>query len=123
MAAQLLVKIICELTGLGEEIEFAGVFTDTTPPTKSLFQYMEQAAVDADEAVPVGDVATEGVLIIKSITEAVMIDLDFDDVAFDADFTIAEGRWAVIPQPAGKVHFEAVSATKKATIQYLLIGT
>jgi len=122
MAAQLLVKIIAELTGLGEEIIFAGTFTDTTPPTKSLFHYMEQATADADEAIPVGDVATEGVLIIKSIAEDVMIDLDFV-TDFDADFTIKAGRWAVIPQPAGTVHFEAVSNTKKATIEYLLTGT
>ncbi len=122
MAAELSVKIIAELTGLGEEIIFAGLFTDTTPPTKSLFQYMEQATVNVDEAIPVGDVATEGVLIVKAVTSNVMIDLDFD-TAFDADFTIKAGRWAVIPEPAGTVHFEAVSASEKATIQYLLIGT
>ena len=122
MAAQLTVKIISELTGLGEEIIFAGVFSDTTPPTKSLFQYMEQATVNVDEAIPVGDVATEGVLIIKAVTNDVMIDLDFD-TTFNSDFKIQAGRWAVIPEPAGTVHFEAVSASEKATIQYLLIGT
>ena len=122
MAAELSVKIIAELTGLGEEIVFAGLFSDTTPPTKSLFQYMEQATVDTDEAIPVGDVATGGVLIIKAVANDVMIDLDFSS-SFDSDFKIAEGRWAVIPEPAGTVHFEAVSASEKATIQYLLIGT
>lgn len=122
MAAQLAIKIIAEMTGLGEEIIFAGVCTDTTPPTKSLFQYMEQAAVNEDEALPVGDVATEGVLIIKAIAEDVMIDLDFD-TTFNNDFTIKEGRWAVIPQPAGTVHFESTDVETKATIQYLLIGT
>ena len=122
MAAQLSVKIIAELTGLGEEIIFAGLFTDTTPPTKSLFQYMEQATVDTDEALPVSDVATEGVLIIKAVTNDVEIDLDFD-TTFNADFTIKEGRWAVIPEPTGTIHFEAVEADEKATIQYLLIGT
>lgn len=122
MAAELAVKIIAELTGLGEEIVFAGIFSDTTPPTKSLFQYMEQATVNVDEAIPVGDVATQGVLIVKAVTNDVMLDLDFSS-SFDADLTIVEGRWAVIPQPAGIVHFEAVSASEKATIQYLLIGT
>ena len=122
MAAQLTVKIISELTGLGEEIIFAGLFSDTTPPTKSLFQYMEQATANVDEAIPVGDVATAGVLIIKAVTNDVMLDLDFV-TTFDADLTILEGRWAVIPQPAGTVHFEAVTITEKATIQYLLIGT
>ena len=122
MAAELKVRIITELTGLGEPIDFAGVFSDTTPPTKSLFQYMEQATANVDEAIPVGDVATEGVLIIKAVANDVMLDLDFV-AAFDADLTLLEGRWAVIPQPAGTVHFEAVSAAEKATIQYLLIGT
>ena len=122
MAAELSVKIICELTGLGEEIVFAGTFSVTTPPTKSLFQYMEQATVDTDEAIPIGDVVTGGVLIVKAVANDVMIDLDFD-TAFDNDLTILEGRWAVIPQPAGTVHFEAVSASEKSTIQYLLIGT
>lgn len=122
MAAELSVRIIAELTGLGEEILFAGTFSDTTPPTKSLFQYMEQATVDTDEAIPVGDVATGGVLIIKAVTNDVMLDLDFD-TAFDTDLTILEGRWTVIPQPAGTVHFEAVESDEKATIQYLLIGT
>lgn len=122
MAAELKVKIIAEMTGLGDEIFFAGVFSDTTPPTKSLFQYMEQATANVDEAIPVGDVATGGVLIVKAVTNDVMLDLDFV-AAFDADLTLLEGRWAVIPQPAGTVHFEAVAADEKATIQYLLIGT
>ena len=122
MAASANVSIIAEVLGLGQIQSLISKFSVTTTPARVHYQYMEQATANVDEAIPIGDVATEGVLIVKAVANDVMLDLDFV-TSFDADFTIKVGRWAVIPQPAGTVHFESTDAETKATIQYLLVGT
>jgi len=118
MAAEMRVKIVAELSGLGEDINFAGNFTGTTP-TKVLFHYLEQDTADTEQALELGDVTTEDMLIIKCVANDVDIDLDFD-TTFNVDLTIGEGKWAVIPQPAGTVYIKNNGAGEKSTIQYLL---
>ena len=123
MAAECNVSIICEVTGLGKNLNFCEKFAITTAPTKALYHYMEQATKNADEALELGDVATEGLLVIKCVSNDVYLDLDYDDATFDSDLTIKEGECAVIPLPAGTIRFEAVSAEELSTIEYLLVGT
>ena len=122
MASALTTKIISELTGLGAEIVLAKNFTQTTIPTRFIYQYMVQATADVAEALALGDVATEQTLIIIATSKAVEIDLDFVS-SFDSDFTIPEGEMAVIPQPAGVIYFKNSVGAEQCTIEYLLSGT
>lgn len=121
MTATATVSIICEVTGLGKNLNFCEKFAIATAPTKALYHYMEQAVADTDEALELGDVATEGLLVIKCVANDVQLDLDYS--SFDVDLTIKEGECAAIPLPAGTIQFRAVSAAEKSTIEYLLVGT
>jgi len=61
-------------------------------------------------------------LVIKAISGDIEVDLDCADVgSFDVDFTIPEGKSAIIPQPATTVYWKGDGATD--AIEYLLIGT
>lgn len=122
MAAELKLKLIAELTGLGEEFTMAKNTTQTTVPTRSIYQYMIQATTNTEEALILGDVSTEQTLIIFATDNVLDIDLDWV-TAFDADFTIPEGEFAVIPRPAGTIYFKNNIADEVCTFEYLLVGT
>ena len=122
MAAACDVSIIAEVTGLGKGLNFSEKFSITTAPTRAIYHYMIQAVADTDEALALGDVATEGLLFIKCVANDVDLDLDYVS-AFDADLTINEGECAVIPLPAGIIRFKNNDATELSTIEYLLVGT
>lgn len=122
MAASARTKILFELTGLGQELEFSGNFVTTTEPTRALHHYAVQDVADTDQALELGDVGTEQLLIIKCVSNDVDLDLDFDS-AFNADLTVQEGEFAVIPQPSGTVHFKNNDAGEQSTIEYVLVGT
>ena len=121
MSASCTVKFIVELTGLGEEEVFADTFTTDTP-ARSLKHYAVIDAADTAQALILGDVATEELLVIKAISGDIEVDLDCADVAsFDVDLTIAEGKSAIIPRPASTVYWKGDAADD--AIEYLLIGT
>lgn len=121
MAAACSVKFIVELTGLGENEVFAESFT-TGVPARSLKHYAVIDAADTAQALILGDVATEELLVIKAVSGDIEVDLDCADVAsFDVDLTIPEGKSAIIPQPASTVYWKGDGATD--AIEYLLIGT
>ena len=113
------VKIIIEMTGLGEDEIFGESYT-TTAPVRSIKHYAVIDTADTAQALVLGDVATEELLVIKAISGDIEVDLDFV-TAFDADFTIAEGKTAVIPRPAGIIYWKGDEATD--AIEYLLIGS
>ena len=121
MAAACSVKFIVELTGLGEDETFAESFT-TGVPARSIKHYAVIDAADTAQALILGDVATEELLVIKAISGDIEVDLDCADVAsFDVDLTIAEGKSAIIPRPASTVYWKGDEADD--AIEYLLIGT
>jgi len=124
MAAELKMKLIAELSGLGEEITMAKSTSQTTTPVRTLYQYMVQAAADTAEALEMGDVATECTLIIFATDNELGVDLDCADVAsYDEDFSIPEGQFAVVPKPASTVFFKNHTALESCTFEYLLVGT
>jgi len=61
------VKFIVELTGLGEDETFAESFTTDTP-ARSIKHYAVIDAADTAQALVLGDVATEELLVIKAIS-------------------------------------------------------
>jgi hypothetical protein len=122
MAAEARIKLIAELTGLGQEDTISANFTTTTTVTRALHHYAIQDTADTDQALALGDVSTVQLLIIKCISNDVDIDLDYVS-SFDADLTIQEGESAVIPVPAGVVRFKNNDAGETSTIEYLVVGT
>jgi len=113
-------SIVSILTGLGKEIEFIQSSTVTTTPTASAYMYRTQVEADTAEALDLGDVAVEHLLIIKAVTHDLEVDLDWVD-DFDKDFTIPEGEWACIPQPAGTVYVKGETG-EAAVYEYIIIG-
>ena len=122
MAAEARIKLIVELTGLGQEESFSENFVTTTTPTRALYHYAVQDSADTAQALELGDVGTIQLLAIKCVSNDVDIDLDYSS-SFDADLTIQEGECAVIPKPAGTVYFKNNSAGETSTIEYLVVGT
>jgi len=122
VAAEARIKLIVELTGLGQEESFSENFTTTTTPTRALYHYAVQDSADTAQALELGDVGTIQLLVIKCVSNDVDIDLDYSS-SFDADLTIQEGECAVIPKPAGTVYFKNSSAEETSTIEYLIVGT
>ena len=121
MSASCTVKFIVELTGLGEEEVFADTFTTGTPARKLKHQPVIDTA-GAAQALILGDVAVEELLVIKAISGDIEVDLDCADAgSFDVDFTIPEGKSAIIPRPATTVFWKGDAADDE--IEYLLIGT
>jgi hypothetical protein len=121
MAATGTISVLAQVLGLGKELEFAEKFNTTATPTRVLYHYMEQATLDTDEAIAVGDVGTIELIIMKCIANDVNIDTSFS-ASFSAEISIQEGEVAVF-KPSGTVHMEAGSATEKSTIEYIVIGT
>jgi len=121
MAAEGKVKLIVEVTGLGEDEVFADNYA-TDVPARKLKHYAVIDEADTAQALILGDVATEELLVIKAISGDIEVDLNCADVAsFDADFTIPEGKSDIVTQPAGTVYWKGDEATD--AIEYLLIGT
>jgi hypothetical protein len=113
--------IIGKLTGLGKDQEFIETATVTTTPTAATYNYRTQATADTEEALDLGDVATEHLLIIKAVSNDMLVDLDFSS-SFDSDLSIPEGEFAVIPKPAGTVYIKNEDSGETCVYEYLLVG-
>jgi hypothetical protein len=121
MAAEFNVKMIAQLTGLGEQIDFIKSGTDETTPTAGAYMYRTIATANTAEALDLGDVSTVTAVILYAVDYDVDIDCDFD-TAFDADLTAkAAGIPAVIPYPAGTVYVKG-ETDKTPKYEYLIIG-
>jgi len=127
MAATVDVSIIVELMGLGRDLNFINKATDGTTPTAATYNYRVLATGGQAEALDLGDVATETILVIRAVDYDLDVDLDNsdDDIAgFDADFTVkAAEPAAVIPNPAGNIWVDAHTGVEAPAYEYLLIGT
>ena len=123
MAAEFNVKMIAQLAGLGEPINFNKSGTDETTPTAGSYMYRTIAAANTAEALDLGDVSTVTAIILYAIDYDVLIDCDYDDVAFDADLTAkAAGIPVVITYPAGDVYVQG-ETDQTPKYEYIVIGT
>jgi len=122
MAAEFDLRLIAELTGLGEEIKFSKKGTDETTPTAGAYMYRTIATADTAEALGLGDVSTVTGIILYAVDYDVLIDCDFD-TAFDADLTAkAGGLPVVITYPAGTVYVQGESG-QTPKFEYVIWGT
>lgn len=122
MAAEFNVKMIAQLAGLGEPINFNKAGTDETAPTAGSYMYRTIATADTEEALDLGDVSTVTAIVLYAVDYDVDIDCDFV-AAFDADQTAkAAGIPVVITYPAGTVYVKGESGQTPA-YEYLVIGT
>jgi len=123
MAAEVDVSISVLLTGLGKDQTFIHRTTDGTTPTAGTYNYRVLATGDSEEALDLGDVAVETVLVIRAIDYDLDIDLDFV-TTFNADLTVKAGEpAAVIPNPAGVIKVKNNGAGETPAYEYLLLGT
>jgi len=126
LAATCDVSIIVELLGLGHIQSFMTKATDGTTPTAATYNYrvIADGALATPEALDLGDVATETILVIRAIDYDLDVDLDYVGATFDVDFTVKAGEpAAVIPNPAGIIYVNNHTATETPAYEYLLIGT
>lgn len=122
MAANLSVKTITELTGLGETVNFIKQGDDETTPTAFAHMYRTIAAANTAEPLGLGDVSTVTAIVLYAADYDVDIDCDFD-TSFDADLTAkAAGIPVVITYPAGTVYVQGETDQTPA-YEYLVIGT
>lgn len=121
MAAELKIKMIAQLTGLGEQIDFIKSGTDETTPTAGSYMYRTIATANTAEALDLGDVSTVTAIILYAVDYDVDIDLDYVG-AFDADQTAkAAGIPVIITYPAGDVYVQG-ETDQTPKYEYLIVG-
>lgn len=115
------IKILADVTGLGERMEFVESFDVSTDPTVFTHQYRIQATSDTAEALALGDVSTEHMVIIKAVTNDMDVDCDYS-ATFDADINIPQGEVAIF-KPSGTVYIKNATAAETVTYEYWVLGT
>lgn len=122
MAAEFDLRLIAELTGLGEEVKFSKKGTDETAPTAGAYMYRTIATADTAEALDLGDVSTVTGIILYAVDYDVDIDCDYVS-SFDADLTAkAAGIPVVITYPAGTVYVKGETG-QTPKYEYVVWGT
>ena len=124
MAATVDVSVIVELLGLGRIQNFVDKATDGTTPTAATYNYRVLAVAGTEEALDLGDVATETVLVIRAIDYDLTVDLSYPAATFRTSFTIKAGEpAAVIPNPGGSIYVVDDAGDETPAYEYLLCGT
>ena len=121
MAASAGINIIVELLGLGKIQSFVDRFTVTTTPTKSHYNYRQQAVADTEEALDLGGVSTVGLVVIKAVTNDMTIDTTFVS-SYVAELVVLAGEIAAF-NPSGTVYIKNQDSAEQVTYEYLVIGT
>lgn len=118
MSAECKVKVIVEVTGLGQELNFSTNFT-TTAPTLAAYNY--DSIGTTAEALDISDIATIDFIIIKNVDGTNYVELDCNySASFSADIQVAAGKTAIF-KPSGTVYAKANTAACK--VEYIVIGT
>lgn len=123
MAAVARMKLLFELTGLGPDLEMSENCVTSVTPTLANLQRQSQALIDTAEALNIGDVGVEELVIIFAPTVAIDVDLNYSSSSFSADFTIPIGQFAVIPQPVGLVYLNNNTGATVFVADYAVVGT
>lgn len=124
MAAEANVSISVELTGLGLNRFFQDKSVDGTIPTAATYNYRVLAVAGTEEALDLGDVATETILAIRAIDYDLKVDLSYTATTFRTSFTLEAGEpAALIPNPGGSIYVVDKAGTEYPAYEYLLIGT
>lgn len=124
MAAECTVSTTVELTGLGLPRDFVDKSVDGTTPTAATYNYRVLATAASEEALDLGDIATESMLIIRAIDLDLQVDLSYTAATFRKSFTLKAGEpAAVIPNPGGSIYVIDDAGDETPAYEYLLIGT
>lgn len=120
MGAECRVKLIAEVTGLGQELEFSTNFITATP-TLAVYIY-DSIAITTEQALDMSDIATVEFIIIKNTdsTNRVDIDCNYTSATFRASNKIDAGKTAIF-KPAGSVY--VLADTAACIVEYIVIGT
>ncbi len=121
MAASLTVNIVAQLLGLGKEIDFIDRFTLTQTPTLATQNYRAQADTDVAEALDLGGVSTVDLIVIKAVTNDLIIDTSYAAATFSEEINIPEGEIAVF-KPGAAVYVMNDTALEVCTYEYIVIG-
>ena len=120
MAASGTINIIAQLLGLGKEVNFIDRFTLTNTPTKSHYNYRQQAVADTEEALDLGGVSTVDLIIIKAVTNDMTIDTTF--VSTYVEEQIVPGGEIALFRPSGTVYIKNQDSAEQVTYEYIIIG-
>ncbi len=121
MAATLTVNIIAELLGLGKDIDFIDRFTVSETPALATENYRVQALTDTEEALDLGGVATVDLIVIKAVTNDLVIDTSYAALTFSDEIKVPEGELAVF-KPGATVYVMNDTALEVCTYEYIVIG-
>lgn len=118
MAAECRIKVITEVTGLGQELVFSVNFVTATPTLK-VYNY---DSIDiSEEALDISDISTVEFIIIKNTDSTNYIEIDSNySSSFSADIQIDAGKTAMF-KPSGIVQVKADTAA--CIVEYIVIGT
>jgi len=120
LAASGTINIIAELLGLGKDLDFVDRFTLTNTPTKSHYAYRQQAVADTAEALDVGDISTIDLIIIKAVTNDMLVDTSWVS-SFTSELIVLGGEIAVF-KPSGTVYINNQDSAEQCTYEYIIIG-
>ena len=120
MAAECRIKLIAEVTGLGQELGFSENFVTDTP-TLAVYIY-DSIDITTEQALDMSDIGTVECIIIKNTdsTNRVDVDCNYTAATFRASNKIDAGLSAIF-KPAGDVY--VLADTAACIVEYIVIGT
>ncbi len=121
MAASLTVNIVAQLLGLGKEIDFIDRFTLTQIPALATQNYRTQAAANTEEALDLGGVSTVDLIIIKAVTNDLIIDTSYVAPTFSTEIVVPEGEIRIFT-PGAAVYIMNEDTDEVCTYEYIVIG-
>ena len=114
-------RLVGAITGLGEretDFHFRGDLVATPTIKTDLVQV--QATADTEEALNIGGITTEQMLIIYAVENSVYVDTSFS-VTFNAELLISEGEFSVFT-PTGSVYIKNAVAGETVTCEVIAVG-
>ena len=120
MAASGTINIIAQLLGLGKEIDFIDRFTLTETPALATKIYRKQAVADTAEALDLGGVSTVDLIIIKAVTNDMLVDTSWVS-SFNSEIIVLAGEIAVF-KPSGTVYINNQDSAEQIIYEYIVIG-
>ena len=121
MAASLTLNIVAQLLGLGKEIDFIDRFTLTQTPALATQNYRTQAVADTEEALDLGGISTVDLIVIKAVTNDLIIDTSYADATFSTEIIVPEGEIRVFT-PGAAVYIMNEDSAEQVTYEYIVIG-
>jgi hypothetical protein len=121
MSVENSIRIVGEITGLGEGQKFAEAMATTTTCTKFYHGVQIQAVADTAEALELGNVATPQLVLLKCITNDVDVDVTYSS-SFNAELTVNEGEFALF-KPYATTYIKNNDSSEQSTIEVYVWGT